>query len=365
MCVICALANNAKISEQEWDNCWDSNPHGFGFMYVNENEEIVIKKEMEQKPAKQMFFEDFEQYYGKTPFVLHFRVASHGSKCIENTHPFEVRRNKRDGRLTLAYCHNGIIRQTLPSKDDDRSDTRIFRDMILSQMPLNFLSNDAFTWMIEDFIGYSKLAFLSSDKKITILNSNHGEYEWENGRWFSNTSYKSRRVTKSSSSSTPTTYGGYAYKSSKTEESWNKLPNGTWVRGCDPCATPKSKQTEFHGMKSTPITKDDENEIPDGVPTNKDVVDRFGVKGCDICKQLVPMDEYHYEWECCFKCIEERVGIKAQLDRKIVLEGCVEDCKGVATRRGIRCLHWPGEIVAYTEEQMHAVAQAAGFPVGV
>lgn len=40
------------------------------------------------------------------PFILHFRLATHGAITTENTHPFAWRKNHSKGFI----CHNGIAR---------------------------------------------------------------------------------------------------------------------------------------------------------------------------------------------------------------------------------------------------------------
>lgn len=54
------------------------------------------------------------------PFLLHFRLATHGKVSMENTHPFRYR--KPDGR-TGYIAHNGIARRytTGPHANDSRN----------------------------------------------------------------------------------------------------------------------------------------------------------------------------------------------------------------------------------------------------
>ena len=178
MCLLITQTNNKVISKEKLQNADINNPDGMGFTYSNGTELIVEK------------FRDFEKFYprykkalkmhGKNShFLIHFRLSTHGvHKGLFNVHPFKV--NNR-----LVFAHNGVINV----KDDKkRSDTRVFNDTILKQLPKNFLSNKATRELLGKFVSGSKLAFLDVSGKSTIINENKGE--WVKGVWFSNESYE-------------------------------------------------------------------------------------------------------------------------------------------------------------------------------
>lgn len=185
MCVICHLPTGTEISENELRNCWVNNDDGGGYMFVDDNGHINIKKYMKYDQYAERFKQDFNKFAGRTPFVLHFRIGTDGVNNIKNVHPFQV-------NSKLAFCHNGIL-PCRPEHKDERSDTRIFNDKFLSQLPKDFLRYPGITNLIRGYIGSSygganKLAFLDSDKNVVILNKHLGEDS--EGRWFSNNSFR-------------------------------------------------------------------------------------------------------------------------------------------------------------------------------
>jgi len=149
-------------------------------MYV-EGDKIIIIKELS---TFKVFWAKY-QLAIKGPakgreVVLHFRVATSGKINFENCHPHVV--NDK-----MAFCHNGIINYKM-APDSVVSDTMIFNDAILKGLPGGFLDNPATIILLEDYIAYSKMVFLSLPEQVTILNEKKGE--WTKGIWFSNDGYK-------------------------------------------------------------------------------------------------------------------------------------------------------------------------------
>ena len=212
MCLLITQTNNKVISEEKLQNADINNPHGMGFTYSN-GDKLIVEK-----------FREFSKFYprykkalkihGKTShFLIHFRYSTHGIDTgLFNVHPFKV--NNR-----LVFAHNGMINV----KDDKkRSDTRVFNDTILKQLPKNFLSNKATRELLGKFVSGSKLAFLDVSGKSTIINESSGE--WVKGVWYSNDSYECY-----SYSYTPTTYATtyFPYKQPK-KNTVNNLGSCSW-----------------------------------------------------------------------------------------------------------------------------------------
>ena len=130
-----------------------------------------------------------DQYGSTSPFLVHFRIATHGSVDIHNCHPFRVTENK-------VMIHNGMIPVVL-DKNDKRSDTRVFAENYLSKLPANWPDDPYMVDMVEDYItNGSKIALLSTDTQYVgyILNQKLGHWTDENGIWWSNKSYDSCRI---------------------------------------------------------------------------------------------------------------------------------------------------------------------------
>jgi len=177
MCI--AILNKKGILPKErLRRCWVSNPHGAGFAYYNNNK-ITIIKEMDN-------FDNFYKYYKKhrssnlnVDFILHFRIATHGEICEQNTHPFLIDK-------TSAFAHNGIISNCADSTSK-KSDTVIFKEKILQKLPNNWHKNPLYIELISGYIGYSKLVFIKKHESF-IINEDLGI--WDDGNWYSNNSYK-------------------------------------------------------------------------------------------------------------------------------------------------------------------------------
>ena len=184
MCLLITQTNNTAISKEKLRNADENNPHGIGFTYSNGNK-LIIEKFRNFSKFYSRYIKALKTHGKKSDFLIHFRYSTHGtSDGVFNVHPFKV--NNR-----LVFAHNGVI----SVKDDvKRSDTRVFNDTILKQLPKNFLSNKATRELLGNFVSGSKLAFLDIDGNSTIINESAGH--WDKGGWYSNDTYD---------------YCGYAY----------------------------------------------------------------------------------------------------------------------------------------------------------
>lgn len=198
MCVIVAQPKGTTLQDDRLSRLWDRNKDGGGFAYIDSDDQLQVVKSMD----KDEYIHKFKSARGRNPesdFLLHMRIATHGSVNLDNVHPFRV-----DEHTVMA--HNGIIKiesakakswkptegQKLPKYGDDpwdRSDTRIFVEEMLPELPENWLDNPMLVQMVEDFIGGSKLMFVTTNPKLQqslyILNAKMGTVVDQ--MWFSNT----------------------------------------------------------------------------------------------------------------------------------------------------------------------------------
>lgn len=179
MCIICVQPTKLLVTKEVLQRCWNNNRNGGGFAYTDGTKVLTFKE-----------LDSFEKYYSAftealaknpdSPFIHHFRISTHGKIDKTNCHPFLV--NKK-----LGFAHNGIISNA--SYSTNYSDTYMFNEEILKNLPSNFLSNPALIKLIEGFIGYgSKLAFLDANGNYSIINEKAGV--WDEGIWYSNGGYK-------------------------------------------------------------------------------------------------------------------------------------------------------------------------------
>ena len=180
MCIIAAIPSKKQITKSTLQRCWNNNPHGGGFMFTD-GKAIQVHKEMSSFKRYWKAFIHARELHPDSSFICHFRISTHGKINEDNCHPFLV--NKK-----LGFAHNGIVHNAPTSPD--YSDTYMFNVTILQHLPSNFLENKSIQSLIKEYIGRgSKLAFLSHDNHITLINESAGQWD-ENGVWFSNGGYK-------------------------------------------------------------------------------------------------------------------------------------------------------------------------------
>lgn len=177
MC-IAILNSKGILSKKTLKTCWDNNSDGAGFAYAEKGKIKVIKE-----------MDNFNTFYGRylecrkgredQNFIIHFRITTHGKVDLTNCHPFKVNNE-------LAFIHNGIINNV--ARHLDYSDTYIFNEVILKKLPKDFIFNSAIIELIDEYIGWSKLVFLTGKGEAVIVGEKSGK--WDGGNWFSNDSYK-------------------------------------------------------------------------------------------------------------------------------------------------------------------------------
>lgn len=173
MCI--AILNTIDpIAEQTLINCYENNSDGNGLLW-SENGQLKTFKNFDLNEFLDKYYEIRKTV--KTPIAIHFRIATSGQIDLTNCHPFIVNKN-------LAFIHNGII----PNLGNTHySDTYLFNEYVLKTLQNNFLYSRQIKEKISKEIGYSKLVFLDSDARYTLINENLGH--WHEDNWYSNDSY--------------------------------------------------------------------------------------------------------------------------------------------------------------------------------
>ena len=183
MCLLVLQKEGATLSSKELKNSAVANPDGIGYSFVRDKK-LLTKKFRSFKKFVRGYDTDTGLYGLSSPFLLHFRFATHGeNKGVENVHPFKVRDD-------LVFAHNGIIDGV--SKSNTYSDTQMFNMEILQRlqkMDKDFLRNIVLVKLISEFVSGSKLAFLRSDKTFSIINESSGHWNDDETIWFSNYGY--------------------------------------------------------------------------------------------------------------------------------------------------------------------------------
>jgi predicted glutamine amidotransferase len=185
MCIIAVLPPKCGgLTEEELSNCWDGNSDGAGFAYVADGKVKIRKGFMEQQAFERAFNNVYKKHGDSSPFIVHFRIRTHGLSDAERTHPFKID--------DFALAHNGVLGGFI---DHIKSDTQLFIEKYSSFLTKDFLASKENLKELEEAIGYNKFALLYPDASFTIVGESLGQ--WHNARWFSNGSYNSL-------------YGGYS-----------------------------------------------------------------------------------------------------------------------------------------------------------
>jgi len=181
MCIAIYKPANLEISREVLQQCFNSNPDGAGFVYVKDKQ-LVMEKGF-------FTFDSFYEAYSQVmqyQALIHFRIKTHGKVDEVNCHPFMV--NDK-----FAFIHNGTISG---HGNTEFSDTYMFNEEVLKPMVsaygIKALFKPFIKTLLEDYIGWSKLAFLDSRGNFIIMNESKGE--WNEGVWYSNSSYKPKQT---------------------------------------------------------------------------------------------------------------------------------------------------------------------------
>lgn len=252
----------------------ENNPDGFGFA-IHDGTSIIRYSSLNYEQTLDKFLTYRRNHNG--PALFHSRITTHGGTSLDNCHPFQL--GKDD--LTVV-AHNGM----LPIKEDNgRSDTRIFaEDLMPSWGGASLLNTKRQRKRIGKFAEGSKLVFLSANPAVLndyyIINEHMGH--WDNGVWWSNTSYKYSRYSYS---------GGTMYASG-----WSKVP----TKGTTPQGT-ADYYDDWFVQDCTYVTEDGEEVWGE-------------MWRCTICDHVTYVDEDNIDMadfcescDACWFCASDRV----------------------------------------------------------
>lgn len=189
MCVAIAQKQGARtLTDEELIAGWLSNPDGGGYAYINQDNQIIEYHSMDFDDFSEKYKKDHREFGEQSPFLVHMRIATHGTVKLENTHPFRVQ--SQQGETVLI--HNGIIHSMSEYTDDDTTDTEAFIKNVLQYLDDEWVDNEATVEAVDYLIGWSKLAILTTSPltqfNLYIVNEDAKEAYWHDDIWFSNSS---------------------------------------------------------------------------------------------------------------------------------------------------------------------------------
>ena len=159
---------------------WDSNNDGAGFMYTH-NGKVHIEKGFMKYDDLMRAVNTLKKRIDivNTPVVLHFRITTHGGTSPYNTHPFPISSNEKylkslDLTCSVGMVHNGIISSVVVDATTKMSDTMVYIQEVLAPLSMlnkSFYKNDFGKQLMENQIGWSKLAFLDKSGNLELVGS--------------------------------------------------------------------------------------------------------------------------------------------------------------------------------------------------
>lgn len=183
MCIAIYKPAGCEVSYDEMAISAKNNPDGCGLAFINGDGELEIQKHMDFEAFYLIYQECYEEN-PDSPFFLHFRIMTHGKINEFNCHPFQI----DDDHVMM---HNGTIHPVPKDKTDQKSDTQMFNELILQGLPEGWMDNEPIQWLIEEYIGFSKVLVMNSEGDVQIYNEDKGH--WKDGVWYSNESYKEKK----------------------------------------------------------------------------------------------------------------------------------------------------------------------------
>jgi hypothetical protein len=250
MCVIvCQSIGADMLGRSALSQMWQANPDGAGYMFAYEGILYVRKPYYKLRELVRAYTEEHKEYGAYSPFVLHFRVATHGSKNEENTHPHIL----ANGEAGLV--HNGILSFD-PPMSADISDTVFFCRTVLAERATAQLTDDKFAGLLGEMIGPSnKLVIMDNAGNASIVNEGQGM--WDGDNWFSNMYWKYRSAITTpyscSYSQLPVHYAGNA----KGSEDKN---TGASLFGDTPSSDPDAWDDDYWRAHRHELDKSDPQE---------------------------------------------------------------------------------------------------------
>lgn len=193
MCVAVYKPRGTKIpSETLIRHLWSKNKDGGGFCYPKGDKIVGYKGFMEVEEFIKAIRKHLQR---KVPALIHFRVATYGSKRPGGTHPFPAtcdtnELKKVEWESSFGIVHNGTIIGYGSRTATGLSDTQAFiKEVLHDELVLHGLfmpsHSPALRTLIKSEITNDRIAVMRKDGKVALLGEWHQGYRM----MFSNKDY--------------------------------------------------------------------------------------------------------------------------------------------------------------------------------
>ena len=346
MCVAVIKPKGAELpTESELLNCFNNNPHGAGYMYIDNNQLHIKKGFMDFKSCYDSFHN--ENFTVDDAVFIHFRIATHGLIDGGNTHPFPLTQDTDLMRKTdcvfngFGMMHNGVFgyEKVLFQFFDPTgviSDTMLFGKLIDYSNKCNFNDKD-------DFIAAMIKRSFSVEKEISRvlkMRKDNNNQNIDTINMYINTEIGHNKVAIMSDEGWFVKFGSwiehngcfysnYDYLEPSYDEHWIRTFygfNGTDKNCCDICGK-LYNESELHETTVGMACKECINDYPfyeceqcglydliEGDEENGENTDEE-LKLCRFCQE----DSSAY---CCDFCNKKSNYYKITDDGKLICESC-------------------------------------------
>lgn len=194
MCLLIHQPKGVTFSRQELRDFYQHNPDGFGVAFGDGRTLHVLRLVGSEKEI----IEAYQRQAAGRECVIHFRMATHGAKNVDNAHPYAVTDD-------IVMAHNGVLSCGNPAQPSMSDTWHLIQYVIrpIAEMSPDLLFCPTWGQMFGNLIGSSnKLAFIHRDGRVALVNKASGTthkgawlsntYAWsspdqEYGRWYSTT----------------------------------------------------------------------------------------------------------------------------------------------------------------------------------
>lgn len=190
MCVIAIKPEFVSLSDADVSDMFTRNSDGLGVMWMQKGRVQTIKT-LPRTPEEAIAA--LKRVPHEAEAVIHFRMATHGSVSLKNTHPFEVVPG-------LFVCHNGVLdTHDLGLKCGTGTDTEAYIKQYLKPIlahakdPYVMAHSAEFRSLVGEHIGGNKFVFLDKTGKVSVVNRHMGSTikRGDHSLWVSNTHWQS------------------------------------------------------------------------------------------------------------------------------------------------------------------------------
>lgn len=306
MCIICFVPPGILVDDETLQTCWYRNRDGAGFMYPKDGK-VIIKKGFTTFAGFLDSYREASDNFPTAPFVIHFRITTHGNTDKTNCHPHRV-------SSTIGIAHNGIINGVDVPANSPKSDTYLFVKRFLRRLPEGWEENVAIIKLIEGFVGsWNKLAILSGSENVVLINKDRGE--WSKGCWFSNPTYKTHYLTQATKyTSWPTKKEEEKKREprckiiNKAGKKWERLFSDMEPDQDGNYWSSHGAYVPFpadNGLKSYFFMDYESEEFKDYFGGEMGLKTKLFRPVCENCHEEVEENQYDSAWKSCHKCLAE------------------------------------------------------------